>query len=195
MRSTSSRSTAARAAPALVHSSFTDHVALPFRLGFTRVYRTFAERGVQDGIVWIGSGKLGLPENALLALALGCDQVSVGREVMMAAGCVQAQRCHTGRCPTGVATQSRWLAHGLDPELKSVRVANYLAALRFELMRLARACGHPHPSLVPTSQLELLEANSTSVPIAEVFHYPTGWGLPPERDRAELVSLMADVAY
>ena len=66
---------------------------------FSRVYRIFAERGLQDGVVWIGSGKLGLPENALLALALGCDQVNVGREAMMAVGCIQAQRCHTGSMP------------------------------------------------------------------------------------------------
>ena len=120
---------------------FTDHVALPFRQAFARVYGIFAERGLQNDLVWIGSAKLGLPENALAALALGCDQVSVGREVMMATGCIQAQRCHTGRCPTGVATQSRWLQRGLDPDSKQARVAGYLAQLRFELVRLGRACG------------------------------------------------------
>ena len=170
---------------------FTDHVAMPFRSGFARVFKTFAERGQHDDIVWIGSGKLGLPENALLALSLGCDQVSVGREAMMAVGCIQAQRCQTGRCPTGVATQSRWLQHGLDPALKSVRVANYLAALRFELVRLARACGQPHPSLVPTSQLEMLESYASAVPLDQVFGYQPGWGQPPAIDRAELVELMA----
>ena len=169
---------------------FTDHVALPFRFAFSRVYRVFAEAGLHDDIVWIGSGKLGLPENALLALALGCDQVSVGREAMMAAGCIQAQRCHTGRCPTGVATQSRWLQHGLDPDLKSVRVANYVASLRFELVRLGRACGHAHPALVTADQLELLEANYASAPIDRVFDYQPGWGLPPEADRAELLEVM-----
>lgn len=169
---------------------FTDHVALPFRAGFTRVYRTFAERGLQDDLVWIGSAKLGLPENALAALALGCDQVSVGREVMMAVGCIQAQRCHTGRCPTGVATQSRWLQHGLDPAQKSVQVANYVAALRFELVRLARACGHPHPSLVLASQLELMESNHRSTSLDELFGYEPDWGLPPAADRAHLVAAM-----
>jgi glutamate synthase domain-containing protein 2 len=170
---------------------FVDHVALPFRFAFARVYRTFAQYGLQNNIVWIGSGKLGLPENALLALALGCDQLNVGREVMLAVGCIQALRCHTGRCPTGVATQSRWLQHGLDPALKSVRVANYVAALRFELVRLGNACGHPHPSLVPLSQLELLESRYVSAPMDEVFDYRPGWGLPSEVDRSELVKLMA----
>jgi glutamate synthase domain-containing protein 2 len=170
---------------------FTDHVALPFRTGFTRAYRTFAERGLQDTVVWIGSAKLGLPENALAALALGCDQVSVGREVMMAVGCIQAQRCHTGRCPTGVATQSRWLQRGLDPALKSVQVANYVSALRFELVRVARACGHPHPSLVSASQLEIMESNHRSTALDELFAYDASWGRPTAADRDALVAAMA----
>src|ERR1019366_1833956 len=107
----------------------------------TRVYRRFAEAGLTDDVVFIGSAKLGLPDTALLAFALGADMVNVGREVMLALGCIQAQRCHTGRCPTGVATQSSWLVHGLDPSIKSVRVANYLQALRHELLLLAHACG------------------------------------------------------
>jgi glutamate synthase domain-containing protein 2 len=169
---------------------FTDHVALPFRQGFARVYRVFAERSLQDHVVWIGSGKLGLPENALVALALGCDQVNVGREVMMAVGCIQAQRCHTGRCPTGVATQSRWLQRGIDVPSKSARVAGYLSELRFELTRLAHACGHPHPSLVPLASLEILEDRFATVRLDRAFDYPADWGQPPAEDREELLALM-----
>src|SRR5690606_2066528 len=126
---------------------FTDHVALPFRLGFAQVYAAFADAGVAEDIVFIRSGKLGLPENALLALALGCDMVNVGREAMMAVGCIQAQRCHTGRCPTGVTAQSPWLERGLVPERAGVRMANYVTGLRAELLRLAHTCGVVHPSL------------------------------------------------
>jgi len=170
---------------------FADHVALPFRLGFSRVFRIFAERGLDDRIVWIGSGKLGLPENALIALALGCDQVSVGREAMMAIGCIQAQRCHTGRCPTGVATQSARLQLGLDPVSKAERVANYVGALRYELVRLARACGELHPALLPARQLEIIEAGYRSTPVDQLFGYEPGWGeLRPEL-AAELRSVMS----
>lgn len=51
--------------------AFSDHVALPFKLGFSRVYRVFAERGLQNRVIFIGSGKLGFPAYALLASALG----------------------------------------------------------------------------------------------------------------------------
>jgi len=170
---------------------FADHVSLPFKVGFPRVYSTFAERGLQDGIVFVGSGKLGLPENGLLALALGCDTVSVGREAMLAIGCVQAQRCHTGRCPSGVATQSAWRARGLDPELKSVRVANYVITLRAELLRLAHAAGAAHPALVPTDQLEVLTEEFAAVTVRDRFGYEPEWALPPEDQQAEVVALMA----
>ena len=101
---------------------FTDSVSLPFQLGFSRVYRLFAERGLHEQVTFIGGGKLGLPDNAVVAFALGCDMVNVAREAMLAIGCIQAQKCHTDTCPTGVATQNPWLTRGLDPQLKSVRV-------------------------------------------------------------------------
>ena len=60
--------------------AFSDHVSLPFKLAISRVYRAFAERGLTDDVVFIGSGRLGMPETALLAMALGCDMINVARE-------------------------------------------------------------------------------------------------------------------
>lgn len=157
---------------------FGDHVSLPFLRGFPRVYRAFAEQGLHDDVVFIGSGRLGLANRGLTAVALGCDMVNVGREAMLSIGCIQSQRCHTGRCPTGVATQSAWRQRGLDPELKSVRAAFYIAALRQELLRLARACGHRHPSMVRPSQIEYLSDGHRSVTLAELSDYPGAWGVP-----------------
>ena len=159
---------------------FTDHVALPFKLAFTEVYKVFAEAGVHHQVVFVGSGKLGFPETALLAIALGCDLVNVAREAMLSIGCIQAQRCHTGHCPTGVATQSRWLMRGLDPTLKSARLANYLVTLRKELAYLAHACGVEHPALVPLDALDLVASPTETRSARAVFGYQPGWGLPPE---------------
>ena len=161
---------------------FTDHVALPFRLGFAEVYRTFAERGVNHHVVFVGSGKLGFPETALLAIGLGCDLVNVAREAMLSIGCIQAQRCHTGHCPTGVATQNRWLMRGLDPTLKSARLANYLTTVRKELLHLAHACGHAHPALVPLDQISIVTGADGTRSARELYGYQPGWGLPPAAD-------------
>ncbi len=165
---------------------FADHVSLPFLRAFPRAYRPFAELGLCDRVVFIGSARLGLADRGLAAFALGCDLIHVGREAMLAIGCIQAQRCHTDRCPTGVATQSRRLERGLDPDHKSVRVANYLATLRQELLRLARACGHDHPARVGADQIEMLDSFQRSATLGELAGYEPGWGRPGEADLAGL---------
>ncbi|WP_250282491.1 MULTISPECIES: FMN-binding glutamate synthase family protein [unclassified Frankia] len=149
--------------------AFSDHVALPFKLGFSRVHAIFATAGLDERTVFVGSAKLGFPETALLAMAMGCDLVNVGREAMLALGCIQAQRCHTGHCPTGVATQSRWLTRGLDPQDKAARVANYVSGLRHDLLRLAHACAVSHPALVTLGSFEILDGHFGSRPASEVF--------------------------
>jgi len=162
---------------------FADHVALPFRIGFARVYRIFAEQGLHEQVVFIGSGKLGMPEAAFLGLALGCDLINVARSAMLAVGCIQAQRCHSGHCPTGVATQNGWLVRGLDPKEKAPRVANYVRTLRKELLRLSHACGVEHPALLGSSRIEFLQPDGASSDLLEVFDYEEGWGRPSLEDR------------
>jgi hypothetical protein len=75
---------------------------------------------------------------------------------------------------------------GLDPALKSVRLANYVSTLRFELQRLAHACGWVHPALVPLERLEILDGRFDCTPAPAIFNYEKGWGLPSVEERAEL---------
>ena len=164
--------------------AFSDHVALPFKIGFARLFGTFSEAGIADDVVFIGGGRLGLPDSALFAFALGCDMVNVGREAMLAIGCIQAQRCHTGSCPTGVATQSKWLMRGLDPELKSARAANYIRALRGELLSLSRSCGVRHPALVTPDHVEIVSERFRTARLEDVFGYDPAWrGISADRAR------------
>ncbi len=172
---------------------FTDHVALPFKLGFVRAYEPFLKAGIQDDVVFIGSGKLGFPESGLLAMALGCDMINVGREPMMAIGCIQAQKCHTGHCPTGVATQSQWLMRGLDPTDKSARMANYMIALRKEMLAVTRACGFRHPAMMCADHLEIIDERFGSRTLSKVFGLEEcrEWGLPSESQIAAVNKMMA----
>ncbi len=148
---------------------FADRVGLPFKIGFSRVQLVFAERNLHERIVFIGSGKLGFPDAALIGFALGCDLINVGREALLAIGCIQAQKCHTNHCPTGIATQSAWLSRGLDPNLKSVRLANYVVMLRKELLALSRACGVDHPALVTATQIEILDSRFGARTVADLL--------------------------
>ena len=169
---------------------FADHVSLPLRAAFPRAYRPFAERGISDRLAFIASGKAGLPENALVSFAMGADMVNVAREAMLAIGCLQTLKCHTGHCPTGVATQNPWLVRSLDPQLKAARVARYLGAFRRDLHKVAEAAGLEHPALVGTADIDLLQGHSRAVPLSEVIDYQPGWGQPSAEQQEALRALL-----
>ncbi|MCB0733197.1 MAG: FMN-binding glutamate synthase family protein [Flavobacteriales bacterium] len=152
--------------------SFANHVSLPFFYAFSTVYKVFQAKGICNRIVWIASGKLGLPAPAAKAFAMGADVINVAREAMMSIGCIQAQVCHTNRCPAGVATQNKWLQSGLDVPLKSDRVAHYVKAFRKELLELAMATGHEHPCEFTMTDIEISMGDSNyTTTLKDCFEY------------------------
>ncbi|QEF98001.1 hypothetical protein Mal15_20470 [Stieleria maiorica] len=94
------------------------------------------------------------------------------REAMLAIRCIQAQRCHTGDCPAGIATQNRWLMGGLDPTDKANRFANYVVTMRKDLLQLGRACGVPHPCEVELKHFEILNDAFGTQSAEKLFGYP-----------------------
>ena len=125
--------------------SFADHVSLPWVYGFSSLYKVFQTRNLTERIVFIGSGKLGFPGKAAMAFAMGVDTINVAREAMMSIGCIQAQVCHTNKCPAGIATQSKWRQNGINIPLKSDRLAKYFKTFRKELVEITHAAGYEHP--------------------------------------------------
>jgi len=119
------------------------------------VYSIFRKRNICERIVFIGSGKLGFPAKAAMAFAMGADCINVAREAMMSIGCIQAQICHTNRCPSGVATQSKWLQKGINVPLKSDRLAQYFKTFRKELVEITHAAGYEHPCQFTMQDIQL----------------------------------------
>ena len=171
--------------------TFADHVSLPFKIGFSRVFQRFAEANLHQQIFFMGAGKLGFPEQALFAMALGCDAIYIAREAMLAIGCIQAQICQTGKCPTGVATQNKWLMRGLDPTDKSARLANYITTLRKEILQLCRACGHIHPALITTGNFEILDDLFCSKSVLDCFPVAHPQATPNAKDIESILQLMS----
>ena len=125
--------------------SFADHVSLPWVYGFSSLYRVFKVRKLTSRVVFVGSGKLGFPAKAAMAFAMGIDCINVAREAMMSIGCIQAQICHTNRCPAGIATQNKWRQNGINVPLKSDRLAQYFKTFRKEFLEITHAAGYEHP--------------------------------------------------
>lgn len=152
--------------------SFADHVALPFVYGFTDVYKIFQKRGLTNRIVWVASGKLGFPAKAAMAFAMGADVINVAREAMLSIGCIQAQVCHNNTCPTGVATQNRWLQAGINVKDKAERVNYYFTNFRKELLEMTHACGYEHPCQFTMDDVEInLGDRFIAKSLAQTFVY------------------------
>ena len=135
--------------------AFADHVSMPFTFAFAKVYQIFQRHDLSNKIFFIASGKLGFPEKALMAFAMGADSINIAREAMMSIGCIQAQKCHTNHCPTGIATSNKWLQSGIDVSLKSERFYKYHYTLVKEIVEITHAMGYEHPCQVTMDDIEL----------------------------------------
>ncbi len=152
--------------------SFADHVSLPWIYAFADVYQIFLKRGLTNRIVFIASGKLGFPAKAVMAMAMGADCINVAREAMLSIGCIQAQSCHNNTCPTGVATQNRWLQAGLNVKDKSERVNYYFSKFKKELLEITHACGYEHPCQFTMDDVEInLSDKNLAKTLAATFAY------------------------
>jgi len=110
--------------------SLADHMGMPLNDALVVVDNAYRRHKVRDDVSIIGAGRVITGAEAAYAIALGADLVNIGRGFLFSIGCIQALRCHTNECPTGVATQNRWRQRGLVPERKGERVANYARAVR-----------------------------------------------------------------
>ena len=104
---------------------FTDGVGMPFEPALIFVNKTLIRFGIRNKMRLIGSGKIISGYSILRAVALGADMCNSARGFMFSLGCIQALRCNTNTCPTGVATQDKMLMKGLVVTDKSERVFHF----------------------------------------------------------------------
>ena len=71
-----------------------------------------------------------------------------------------------------------------------MRAAGCIRTLRRDLVKVSEACGVEHPGLIPTDAVEVLDGRTASTPLAEVYGYEPGWGMPSAPDQAEIVRIM-----
>lgn len=104
---------------------FEDHVGMPLTEGLMMVHNCLVGTGLRDRIKVGASGKVASGVDIVSRVCQGADFTMSARAMMFAVGCIQALKCHTNHCPTGVATQDRARARALDVGDKSVRVFNF----------------------------------------------------------------------
>ena len=125
---------------------FTDHVGSPLQEGLLLVHNTLRGAGLRGRIRLGCAGKVVSAFDITRMMALGADWCNSARGFMFALGCIQAQSCHTGRCPTGVTTQDPVRQRSLVVPDKAVRVYNFHQQTLHALQELVQAAGLQHPS-------------------------------------------------
>ena len=127
-------------------SALMDYVGLPITLALPLVTSARLRHGLEDRIRIIASAKLITPDKVAWALCMGADFVSAARGFMFSLGCIQAMKCGSGQCPTGVTASNPRLIAGLDPTDKAARVARYAIQVREEVEIIAHSCGLTDPT-------------------------------------------------
>jgi glutamate synthase domain-containing protein 2 len=117
------------------------HLGIPTLPALIQAVRALEEMGVKDEVSLIVSGGIKDGADVAKALALGADAVAIGTGAMIAMGCVVCLKCHEGKCPWGIGTQDPELRKNLDIDAAAQRVANYIRAMTYETVLLAKAAG------------------------------------------------------
>ncbi len=174
---------------------FTDHVGSPLQEGLLLVHNTLRGAGLRGRIRLGCAGKVVSAFDIARMMALGADWCNSARGFMFALGCIQAQSCHTGQCPTGVTTQDPVRQRSLVVPDKAVRVYNFHQQTLHALQELVQAAGLQHPSditahhivrrgsdhrvsslaqLMPSQLSEgaLLKADLSGLPLIYSQHWP-----------------------
>jgi glutamate synthase domain-containing protein 2 len=120
---------------------FADSVGMPLETALIFVHNTLKQHQLRDKIKVIASGKIITAASMLKVLVIGADICNSARAFMFATGCIQALRCNTNQCPTGVTTQDPLLVKGLVVEDKKDRVFHFQKNTLRAVMELLAACG------------------------------------------------------
>ncbi|MFZ5531029.1 MAG: FMN-binding glutamate synthase family protein [Pseudomonadota bacterium] len=149
-----------------------DHMGLPIMEALPRAVDALIESGLKSRIKVIAAGKLVNSARAAWALCAGADFVNSARGFMFSLGCIQAMRCHTNTCPTGITTHNKRLQRGLVVEEKYLRVANYARNMNHEIDMIAHSCGVRHARELRREHVRMVQTAHHSVALNILHPYP-----------------------
>ncbi|MXO67006.1 FMN-binding glutamate synthase family protein [Altericroceibacterium endophyticum] len=147
-----------------------DHVGLPLRIGLYYVNNALIGTGLKDKVKLAASEKVFSGSAIAMNAALGANWCNAARAFMFSLGCVQSLRCHTGTCPTGVATSSPARQRGLVIPEKAERVANFQSKTLDSLHDIVVACGLETPDDFTPRHLRQWKNNAEMIPWSQIVH-------------------------
>lgn len=125
------------AAPTIIR----DNVGIPIELAIAAVDQRLREEGIRNQASLIAAGGFRSSGDIIKAIALGADAVYIGTAALVALGCHVCQKCYTGKCNWGIATQDPYLTKRLNPEIGARRAYNLLRAWSLEIKEMLGGMG------------------------------------------------------
>ncbi|MBT0668856.1 FMN-binding glutamate synthase family protein [Novosphingobium profundi] len=149
----------------------TDNVGMPLREGLILMRNALVGSNLKDRVRLGASGKIHSGAGMARAFALGADWCNAARPFMFALGCVQSMKCHTGECPTGVATQVAWRQKGLVVDDKAERVARFQHETLKALREIVVAMGYRSPWELTQHDMYQRIDSAKAGPLDEVYPF------------------------
>jgi glutamate synthase domain-containing protein 2 len=118
-----------------------DNVGIPIELALSSVDLRLREEGIRHKVSLIVAGSIRSSSDVIKAIALGADAVYIGTSALVALGCHLCQKCYTGKCNWGIATQDPYLTKRLNPEIGTRRLLNLLNAWSHEIKEMLGGAG------------------------------------------------------
>jgi glutamate synthase domain-containing protein 2 len=168
-----------------------DHMALPIAEALPRVVDSLLQADLKRRIRVVAAGKLVTSARAAWALCVGADFINSARGFMFALGCIQALRCHTNTCPTGVTTHNKRLQRGLVVEEKYLRVANYARNMNKEIDMIAHCCGCRHGRELKREHVRIVQTANQSIALNMLYPYPVIGSRPASKQATAAASVAA----
>ncbi|MFJ4873338.1 FMN-binding glutamate synthase family protein [Streptomyces sp. NPDC088757] len=125
---------------------FADHIGTPLTEGLLTVHNALVGVGLRDRVRIGASGKIATGTDLVKRMVQGADYGNAARAMMFAVGCIQAQRCHTNTCPTGVTTQDPRRARAIHVPDKTLRVQRFQEATVASALQIMASMGVTDPA-------------------------------------------------
>jgi glutamate synthase domain-containing protein 2 len=149
-----------------------DHMSLSINEALPLIVDALLASGLKERIRIIAAGQLVTPARVAWALSAGADFVNTARGFMFSLGCIQALRCHTNTCPTGITTHDPRLQRGLVVADKATRVASYCRNMNKEVAMIAHSCGLRHARELRREHVRIVQPSGQSVALDALHPYP-----------------------
>lgn len=153
---------------------FSNSLGAPLTDGLRLVHNSLIGFGLRDKMKIIASGHIYTGFHLIKRLALGADLCYSARGMMLALGCIQALRCNSNHCPTGVATQNKTLYNGLDVSDKRKRVASFHRETIESVTHMLSAMGLSHPDDLRPHHLMQRVSKYKTKNYGEIYQYLKG---------------------